>query len=306
MRAILVMVLLGIGVASARAQSACDLRSEFKGSNDPAVLKILGRLKGTVAMHGVGACSGALVTFKGRPNAARALVLSAGHCANRGSVQVPLRQTSIAMLDMGEALYRAEYRRTLTLETGNSEEPRTCAEADQVVYATLTGADVMLLRLTETYEHIERRAGVKPLIVSEDTAFPEGLAVRVPSAFRQIDRACQVDVTVEKVKESRWTWGPLLRLRMDADTCIAPRGASGAPIIRTDTSEVIGLFGTSGDTTGAPCEFNNPCEVKSDGSAVAAAKNQNYVHFVHQFYSCLDTAREIDLDIPGCSLLKQR
>jgi hypothetical protein len=298
------MVLLGIGVASARAQSVCDLRSAFKGSNEPAVLKILGRLKGAVAMHGVGACSGALVTFKGRGMATRALVLSAGHCANRGSVQIPLRQASIAMLDVGEVLYRAEYRRALTLETGNSEEPRTCVEADQVVYATLTGADVMLLRLTETYEQIERRAGVKPLIVSEDTAFPAGLAVTMPSALWQNDRACQVEVIVEKVKESRWIWGPLLRLRMDADTCTAPRGASGAPVIRTDTSEVIGLFGTMGDTAGTPCELNNPCEVKSDGSAVVVAKNQNYVHFVHQFYSCLDTAREIDLDVRGCSLLK--
>jgi hypothetical protein len=306
MRAILVIVVLGIAITSARAQSVCDLRSAFKGSNEPAVLKILGRLKGAVAMHGVGACSGALVTFKGRGKATRALVLSAGHCANRGSVQIPLRQGSIAMLDMGEVLYRAEYRRTLTLETGNSEEPRTCAEADQVVYATLTGADVLLLRLTETYEEIERRAGVKPLIVSEDTTFPAGLAVRMPSAFWQNDPACQVEVTVEKVKESRWIWGPLLRLRVDANTCIAPRGASGAPVLRTDTSEVIGLFGTMGDTTGAPCEFNNPCEVKSDGSAVAAAKNQNYVHFVHQFYSCLDTAREVDLDVRGCSLPKRR
>jgi hypothetical protein len=157
MRAILVIVVLGFAITSARAQSVCDLRSAFKGSNEPAVVKILGRLKGAVAMHGVGACSGALVTFKGRGKATRALVLSAGHCANRGSVQIPLGQRSIAMLDMGEVLYRAEYRRTLTLETGNSEEPRTCAEADQVVYETLTGADVLLLRLTETYEEIERR-----------------------------------------------------------------------------------------------------------------------------------------------------
>src|SRR5262245_2039502 len=230
MRAILAIVLLGIGVGLARAQSACDLRSEFKGSNDPAVLKMLERLKGAVALRGAGACSGALVTFKGRGMATRALVLSAGHCVNRGSVQIPLGKGSIAMLDMGEVLYRAEYRRALTLETGNSDEPRTCVEADQVVYATLTGVDVMLLRLTETYEEIERRAAVKPLMVSEDSAFPPGLAVRMPAALRQIDRACQVEMTIEKVKESRWIWGPLLRLRMDAETCIAPRGASGAPV----------------------------------------------------------------------------
>lgn len=308
MRALFLSLLFGIGsvLAQARAQGACDLDSGFTGTKDPGALAMLDRLKGTVAMGGNNVCSGALVTFKGRSSSAEALVLSAAHCADRGSVRIPMRNGSIAMLDSGEVLYRFGYQRPLTLDTGKSDAPRTCVEADQIVYGTLTGGDMMLLRLTESYDDIERRTGVKPLVVSQDTSFPAGLALRIPSSLWQNDRECQVEATVEELREFRWLWGPVLRLRLDEDSCNAPHGVSGAPAIQKDTSEVIGVLGTGSDATGVPCELNNPCEVKPDGGGVAAAKDQNYVHFVHQFYSCLDAARNIDLDAPGCRLPKPR
>src|SRR5262249_33797545 len=126
LRAGLAVVAITMAAGEGRAQEACDTRSEFKGETDPAVLGILADLKGTVAMRGNSVCSGALVTFKGRNSSARALVLSAGHCADRGSVQIPLREKSMAVLDDGEVLYGAAYQRSLTLDTGKSEEPRMC------------------------------------------------------------------------------------------------------------------------------------------------------------------------------------
>jgi hypothetical protein len=69
---------------------------------------------------------------------------------------------------------------------------------------------------------------------------------------------------------------------------------------------VIGVFGTSGDTTGAACELNNPCELNPDGSVVAAHKDQNYAHFVHEFYGCLNRDGDVDLAVPGCRLPKSR
>lgn len=303
MRILPVVLLAVIGSAAAQAQPSCKLDSDLAGKQDPMSLELLDRLKGTVAFGGNNVCSGALATFKGRSGSARAYVLSAAHCVDRGRLQIPMRSgAAIAALDDGEVLYRADYRQPLTLDTGKSDEPRTCIEADQVVYGTLTGSDIMLLQLTETYEDIERRTGVKPFVVSQDALFTVGLAVRMPSSLWQTDRECLVEGTAEKVKEFKWIWGPVMRLRVDEDTCIAPAGVSGAPAIRKETGEVIGVFGTSGDIAGADCELNNPCEVKPDGSLVRAAKDQNYVHFAHQFYSCLDAARDVDLSTPGCSL----
>jgi hypothetical protein len=219
-------------------------------------------------------------------------------------VQISLgRGSSLAVLAVGEVLHRASYQGQLTLETGSSEAPRTCVEADEIVYATMTDRDILLLRLTETYDQIERRTGVKPFLISQEDAFAPGLPVRMPSSSKQNDRACHVDRAVEKLREHQWTWGPVLRLRVE-DTCGLPHGVSGAPIIRTDTEKVIGIAGTASDGDKAACELNNPCEVNPDGSTSGAARGQPYGHFVHAFYTCLDTAGDIDLMAPGCRLPK--
>jgi hypothetical protein len=248
-------------------------------------------------------CSGALVTFAGRSADSPGLVLSAGHCSGRGKAEVAVGKKFLAMPDQTEVLYRVSSRRPLTLETGNSDEPRTCLHSEEIIYGTMSGADILLLQVSETYAQIEKRTGVKPFVVSRDTSFAADLALRLPSAYRQNDGACQVEATIETVKEARWLWGPVLRMRV-AETCGIPHGASGAPAVRMDGGEVIGVFGTASDADGAACELNNPCEVAPDGSVKASAREQGYVHFVHKFYTCLDGSRNVDLDVPGCLLPK--
>ncbi len=303
-------LLLGVTAPLAQSpdtQAACQIDSELKGSKEPAALAQLGRLKGTVAMAGNNTCSGALVTFKGRSSAAPALVLSAAHCSDRGSLQLPMGGKTLAALDAGEVLADVEYRRPLTLDTGNSETPRTCVQSDRIVYASLTDTDVMLLRLDETYDQIERRTGVRPFVVSDDTSFPERLALRLPSGLWQNDRFCEIEEMVRTVKEHRWLWSDVMRLRrMDPDTCLTPSGVSGSPLIRKDTNEVIGVLGTTNTESGIPCELHNPCEVKADGSVVAPAREQSYVHSVHKLYACLDAARNLDTRTPNCLLPRPR
>jgi hypothetical protein len=299
----ILLVLLLVGARSAQAQPMCNTSSEFKGSTEPVELRVLQSLKGTVALGGNTQCSAALVTFAGRSASSPALVLSAGHCSDRGKAEVTVGKKPLKMPDHDEVLYREGTRRPLTLETGKSDEPRICMEADEIVYGTMRGGDILLLRVSETYEQIEKRTGVRPFLVSQETSFAPDLALRIPSAYWQNDRACQVEATIAKVKEERWLWSPVLRIKV-ADTCGTPHGASGAPAIREDSGEVIGAFGTASDANAGACELNNPCEVGPDGSVKASAKGQGYVHFVHAFYTCLDKDRNVDLEIPGCQLPK--
>jgi hypothetical protein len=214
-----------------------------------------------------------------------------------------MRDKTLAAPDAGEVLYRLDDQRSLSLETGNSGAPRTCIETDRIEYGTLTDGDVLLLRLAETYNEIEARTGVKPLVISRESAIPKGAPIRSPSSLFQDDRECAVEDTVEKLKEGRWLWGPVMRL---TTTCDIAHGQSGAPLVRLDSNEVIGVMGTASDGDAAPCEFNNPCEMKADGTASAALKDQAYAHFVHRFYTCLDTAGNVDLDVTGCLLPKPK
>lgn len=300
------IILLFLGVEPALAAdgtdspSFCNVETQFK---DPKFQPILDRLKGTVSMSGKFVCSAALVTFKGRTSSAPALVLTAGHCSDRGSIQIPLRDKTISAPDVGEVLYRLSDRRSLTLETGNSDEPRTCIETDEIVYGTLTDADVLLLRLTETYNRIRLRTGVQPFLISSGDVVSNGTPVRSPSSLFQDDRECAVEATVESLKEGRWLWAPVMRL---SSTCDVPHGQSGGPVLRLDSNEVIGIMGTASDGNAAACEFNNPCEMKADGSTSTAAKDQGYAHFVHRLYTCLDADRNVDVDVPGCMLPKPK
>src|SRR5689334_7267434 len=92
MISLIMLFLLGIVPALAadgiEPISSCDTASQF---NDPKFQPVLDRLKGTVSMSGKFVCSAALVTFKDRSSSTQGLVLTAGHCSDRGSIQIPLR-----------------------------------------------------------------------------------------------------------------------------------------------------------------------------------------------------------------------
>ena len=251
-------------------------------------------------MSGSFVCSAALVTLKGRSSSAPALVLSAGHCSDQGTLQIPLRNKSIAAPDVGEVLYRLNDKRPLTLETGNSAAPRTCIETEEIVYGTLTGSDILLLRLTETYERIEARTGVKPFLISDDVFHPKRYTGSL--AVISVPRRQGMCGGGDRRKVERTpldVGGPVMRLSL---SCDVPHGQSGGPVLRLDLNELIGRVWTASDDNAAPCELNNPCLVKADGTFSPAIKDQGYAHFVHQLYTCLDDARSVDINTPGCLL----
>jgi len=269
----------------------CNLASRLSGPDDP----LLNRLKGAAEFF---ACSASFVTLKGRSKSERGLILTSGHCVGRGTASLLRRFVVPAP---GEVLRHLEERRSFTLDTGNAAAPRACLSADELMYATMTDLDIAIYRLTETYEEIEGRTGTTPLMIAADGRIPAGTKVRLPSALHQTDTTCSTGGTVPKLREMRWTFGPVLRLTTD---CNARRGSSGSPVIREDTSEVIGVLSTGYVADGAPCEIMNPCEIDEKGVVSVAEKGQAYANFVHQLYACFDSRGNFDLTAADCSLPK--
>ena len=297
--AFLLMVALPLGFAQAQrlppskdrtTSSTCNLASKLTGSNSP----LLDRLKGTAAAS---TCSAAFVTLKGRTRSKRGLLLTSGHCIMMG--RAAIYGGRLAVPAPGDA----KDHRTLTLETGNAAAPRACIKTDELLYATLTGLDIAIYRLTETYDEIAGRTGGRPLRVAggilSDVQVAAGLRVRMPSSYHQANYTCTTDATVSRVKEDLWTWQPVLRL---AKECEARPGSSGAPIVREDTNEVVAVYGTTYNADGRPCEFNNPCEVDEEGVTSVAGKGQPYAHFVHRLHTCFDRRGNLDLSAADCPL----
>jgi hypothetical protein len=268
----------------------CNLVSRVRGPDDP----LLDRLKGTVEFFG--ACSASFVTLKNRSKSERGLVLTSGHCVERGTARL---FGHFAVPAPGEILLNVKERRTFTLDTGTPAAPRACLKADELTYATMTGLDLAIYRLTETYEEIERRTGAKPLMIATDAQIPAGMRVRMPSAWHQRQTTCSMDRIVASVREVLWTLGPAMRLTRECD----PRpGFSGSPVIREDTNEVIGVLSSGYVGDGVPCTIMNPCEIAEDGTVSIAAKGQGYAYLVHQLYTCRDQRGNFDLTAAGCQL----
>jgi hypothetical protein len=296
------MLLIGLAfmVGIAQAQSIpdtkgsealrCNLASRVRGPDDP----LLDRLKGTVEIFNV--CSASFVTLKDRSKSERGLVLTCGHCVERGTAKL---FGQLAVPAPGEILLNVKERRTFTLDTGNPAAPRACLSADELTYATMTGLDLAIYRLAETYEEIERRTGAKPLTIATDAQPPAGVRVRMPSAWHQTQKTCALDRIVARVTEGLWTLGPVMRLTRECDP---QGGVSGSPVIREDTNEVIGVLSSGYDGDGAPCTINNPCEIAEDGSVSVAAKGQGYAYLVHQLHACRDQRGNFDLTAAGCQL----
>jgi hypothetical protein len=182
-----------------------------------------------------------------------------------------------------------------------SAEPRTCIASDQLIYATMTETDISIHELTETYEEIERRTGVAPLTIANESEFPNATPVENPSALKQRNWTCEIDGLAPKLKEFRWSWSSVLRLTA---ACEFIAGGSGSPIVLRGTTKVIAIQGTVNFADHAPCEVMNPCEIDAHGAVTPTRKGQSYGHLVHRVYSCLDESSNLDLNAPGCALPK--
>lgn len=299
-RAVFVAVLRSFAVfvlssTSLFAQAVVSIDCNLTAKPSEAGEAILQRLMGTVELPS--GCSASIVTVAGRSSAAKAWVLSAGHCVGMGKAMFG----KLPVLAAQEIIHNHPVNSPLTLETGKAAAPRTCLVAEQLLYATLTGADIALYQLNETYEAIEQRTGVKPFVIAEQKEVASGISIETPSAAHRHNQTCLTAGRVVKLREAMWEWNSVLRMSSE---CKIIGGYSGGPVVRSDTNEVIGVVGTTHFGDGKPCELNNPCEVDDSGVSTVGAKGQPYFHAARQIQDCLDASKNFDLNAVTCPLRK--
>ncbi|MER6304071.1 serine protease, partial [Kitasatospora sp. NPDC001539] len=229
-------------------------------------------------------CSAALVRFPASVDGDRAMMLTNGHC-------LP------SMPSAGEVIQNASASRSGTLLDGAGNTLGT-VRGDQVIYATMTGTDVALYRLTDTFGSLSSKYGVTALTIND--AHPtNGAAMYIPSSYWKQVWNCSVNGFVPTLREDQWTWHDSLRYNSGCNTT---HGTSGSPIIDSSSGRIIGINNTGNDD-GAMCTLNNPCEVAADGTTTVT-KGQSYGEETYWFTTCLNSARAVDLTVPGCLLTK--
>jgi len=239
-------------------------------------------LASTIALSN---CSASLVRYPTSVSSDQALMLTNGHCYEGG------------FLSAGQVLQnRTSTRAGTLLDAGGSALGRV--RADRVLYATMTGTDVTLYRLTSTYATLTSRYGVTALTIS--AGHPAGgSTVAIPSGYWKEIWNCSINGFVPTLREADWTWHDSVRYDLGCDTI---GGTSGSPIVDTTSGLLVGINNT-GNEDGESCTLDNPCEVAADGT-ITVIEGQSYGQETYWFDTCLSPARTIDLTVAGCLLTK--
>ncbi|NMO50782.1 trypsin-like peptidase domain-containing protein [Actinoplanes sp. TBRC 11911] len=248
----------------------------------PAQAAVTPTLANTIALSN---CSASLVRYASSVSSDRAMMLTNGHCYEGG------------FLSAGQVLQNRTSSRSGTL-LNSAGRAVTTVRADRVLYATMTGTDVTLYRLTSTYSTLQSQYGAVAYTLS--AAHPaNGATIGIPSGYWKRIWNCKIDGFVGTLREDVWTWHDSLRYDVNCDTI---HGTSGSPIVDTATGQIVGINNTGNDN-GQMCTLNNPCEVNANGTTTAH-QGQSYGQETYWFNTCLTSTRTIDLNKSGCLLTR--
>jgi hypothetical protein len=233
---------------------------------------------------GLDNCSGSIVRFENSRDNDPAMVLTNGHCYEGG------------FTDPGHFVSGVQSSRRFSVldPTAGTLGKVT---ANLVIYSTMTGTDMTLYRLNETYTDILSKYGVHALTLS--SSHPHATdKVEIISGYWKKGYQCSIDNFVHQLHEDQWTWTDSIRYSRPG--CETIGGTSGSPILLAGTRTVIGVNNTGNDD-GEKCTMDNPCEIDENGN-ITYQQGLSYGQQTYWLYTCLNANNEVDLSTAGCLL----
>ncbi len=230
-------------------------------------------------------CSGSLIQLEGAADSSQALVLTNGHCLEGG------------FSNPGQFKYKQPSSRSFTLLKSNSTNAGRVT-ATEIIYSTMTGTDVTIYKLRETYADIKAKFGIRPMTLSSQHP-TTGTSMEVVSGYWKRGYSCSIEAFIPQLKEAGWVMTDSIRYSRPG--CETIGGTSGSPILQAGTKTVIGINNT-GNESGQRCTMNNPCEIDKDGN-ISFVQGYSYGQQTYQIYTCVTATNDFDLSVPGCQLL---
>src|SRR5262249_13983460 len=142
-------------------------------------------------------------------NTDRAMMLTNGHCYEGG------------FLAAGQVLTNRTSTRRGTLLSSSGASLATLT-ADRLMYATMTGTDVALYRLTSTFSAILSATGVTARTIA--STHPVASDTFVPSGYFGRVYNCDIARFVPTLREGDWTWHDSIGFNT---ACATIHGTSG-------------------------------------------------------------------------------
>lgn len=236
-------------------------------------------VEGAVELNG---CVGSVVSTPASRPHDPALLLTNGHC-----VQGPRPAPGTALVDQP-----ADFPAPIADHQGY---PRATVRANRLLYATMTGTDIALYRLDETYAQL-RSAKVFRL-----TSTPVRPGDELTMAYTSVRLHCTAEALVPHLREEGYEQDASIRYASGPD-CAPWHGMSGSALLAADGTTVAGIHNTHNDS-GERCTADNPCEVDAAG-VVTSVPGRGYGQQVAGIAACVGPGSRLDLSRPGCTLTK--
>ncbi|WP_234438503.1 S1 family peptidase [Streptomyces sp. NRRL S-340] len=274
------VALLGLALltpAASAAPAAVASTAAAKSTAATAASAAAG-FTGTVDVDG---CSGSVVRMPVSTDDDRALVLTNGHCYE-GAQPVP-----------GEVLVNRPSHRLFSLRD-RSGDTAAQVHATKALYVTLTGTDIALYQIDETYRELARDHGVTALTVAGRRP-ARGTAIRVVSGSLKQEFSCRIDGFAYRVLETANVTEDVVRYTPECDT---GHGTSGSPVLAD--GKIVAVNNTS-NHDGGRCTLDNPCEMARDG-AISVHRGAGYATATYWLAACTAPGNRLDLNRAGCLL----
>jgi len=202
-------------------------------------------LAGTAGLDG---CSAAVFRPEASQDADRALLLTNGHCVEPRPAP-------------GETSAERPERRTVTIN-GADGNPIVRTSTTRLLTATMSGTDVAVYRLADTYAQLAR-AGVRALALADEGPAP-GDRLTLRSGRWQQRFSCRIEAVVPVLREGGYEQRDALRYAADP-ACEPGPGTSGSPLV-DERGRIVAVHSTHHAGEGAPCDEGSPCEAGPDGA----------------------------------------
>lgn len=230
-------------------------------------------------------CTGSVVRTPAAKPEDPALLLTNGHCGEERPAP-------------GKALTD----RPADLEVNIGDEqgyPQATARANRLVYSTMTGTDIALYRLDQTYGQLKAK-GAKVFQLATD---PVREGAKLSMLYPVTPPSCTAEAVVTHLREGGYQQDNAIRYAT-AEGCRTYSGMSGSALLSPDRGTVLAIHNTHNES-GEQCTDDNPCEVDKDGK-VTSTKGRGYAQQAHQIAACLTTGSKLDLAAKGCALTGAR
>ncbi len=239
--------------------------------------------EGIIALNN---CSASLIRLKNSGDDENALVLTNGHCIG-------------TMPKAGEVITNKKVNRIMEVLNPKTAETIGTLNATKILYSTMTGTDMTIYVLAETYREILDQYKIRARVLAN--RLPQiGEEIDIISGYWRTGYSCKVEAIIPTLLEGEWTFTNSIRYSRPG--CFTKGGTSGSPIISLKTGEVIGVNNT-GNERGEKCTRDNPCEVDANGN-ISATKNYAYGQQTAYLYGCMEANHTLNLNLPGCKLAK--